>query len=92
MNATEQSMIATAAVMVLRFGKGRKMNTANVATLNEASALWRAYLDANDLGASDGHQAYIFVDGIRRAKVSYNGKVFTMGGEKVFDPYAAEVA
>ena len=74
--------------MVLRFGKGRKFSEVQVQTLNEASERWLAYLAAGDFGASDGQQAYIFVDGLRRAKISYNGKVFAVNGELVYNPYA----
>lgn len=85
MNAIETK--SPAQQMEIRFGKGKKFQTVKVETLNQASAIWGRFIAEGNYGASDGYQAYIFVDGIRRAKVSYNGKVFTMGGEKVFDPY-----
>ncbi len=74
--------------MELRFGKGKKFTTVPVETLNQASAIWLRFIEAGNYGCSDGYQAWIFVDGLRRGKVSYNGKVFTNGGELVYNPYA----
>lgn len=74
--------------MTIRFGKGKHFVTVPVETLNQASAIWLRFIDTGNYGASDGYQAHIFVDGLRRAKVSYNGKVFSNGGELLFNPYA----
>ena len=74
--------------MTLRFGKGKRFMTVPVETLNQASAIWLRFTEDGNYGSSDGYQAHVFVDGIRRGKISYNGKVFSNGGELIFNPYA----
>ena len=73
--------------MELRFGKGKKMQTVKIQTLNQASAIWDRFITDGNYGASDGYSASIYVDGIKRARLSYNGKVFDLAGVMVFNPY-----
>ena len=73
--------------MELRFGKGKRMMIVPVETLNQASSVWSRFIVTNNYGASDGYSASIYVDGVKRARLSYNGKVFDLAGVMVYNPY-----
>lgn len=68
-----------------------------VETVNQASRLYRAFIDKNDFGASEAGSCLLEQDGQTIGHVSYNGKVWSgaewdgrgayMPDTPVFNPY-----
>ena len=67
-----------------------------ITTLNEASARYRAFIEANNLGGSQAGSCHIYSGGQIVAHVSYNGRVWGRpsprdwqpGDKPIYDPTA----
>jgi hypothetical protein len=69
---------------VVLSAEGMRTRHAPVLSADEASSIWRAFVEDNDLGASDlKHDSGFIYSNDRKlvAKVSYNGRVWTPNGE-----------
>ena len=63
---------------LLTVGLGRSKERFPVQTLREASTKYAAARDASGMGASEFPEAYIYRDGTKFARISYNGRVWDL--------------
>jgi hypothetical protein len=61
-------------VLVVKFGRISKP----AASMADASAQYRNHIEANDLGASGAANCFVFEAGKKVARVSYNGRVWSV--------------
>ena len=63
--------------LTVKTGNGR---ATRVASLAAASAACRAYIEAADLGASSWRGGDVYRGGTKIARISYNGRAWTLDG------------
>jgi hypothetical protein len=57
--------------------------TVIVESLQAASDEWCKYRDFHGLGASESPAVWVFSDGKKTARVSYNGRIWALDGKEI---------
>jgi len=60
--------------------------TALVESLQSASDEWCKYRDFHELGASESPSVWLFRDGEKLARISYNGRIWDLNGKEIVPP------